>query len=83
MSKENTIDHYQGIPLEETNPTPDNIVRLIQLSELRVPLGETIGVVVEDENCEVRNIDYAWFDRTRNMVRLTLRKTKFEDCEEV
>lgn len=41
------------------------------------------AVVVEDENCEVRYVEYAWYDKERDMLRLTLRETKFEDCEEV
>lgn len=41
------------------------------------------AVVVEDEFCEVRHVDYAWYDKERQMLRLTLRKTKFEDCEEL
>jgi hypothetical protein len=44
---------------------------------------DTTAVMVEDENGEVRNVEFAWYDKERDMLRLTLRKTKFEDCEEV
>lgn len=40
------------------------------------------GVVVEDENGEIRHITYAWYDKERQMLRLTIGETKFEDFKE-
>ena len=45
-------------------------------------LGEPVPVVVEDENGRIANISYAWFDKERGMVRISVAETKFEDYEE-
>lgn len=37
------------------------------------------GIVVEDENGEVRNITFAWYDKQREMLRMTIGGTRFED----
>lgn len=37
-------------------------------------------VVVEDENGEIRNITYAWYDNLNGMVRLSVAGTVFQDA---
>lgn len=44
--------------------------------------GEPVPVVVEDEEGEIRNITYAWYDKERGMVRISVAETKFEDYQE-
>ena len=41
-----------------------------------------IDVVAEDDNGEVRYVEFAWYDEQRKMLRLTLRNVLFTDNEE-
>lgn len=52
------------------------------LTEAEKTAGEPVPVVVEDEEGEIRNIVYAWYDKERGMVRLSVAETKFEDYTE-
>lgn len=65
--------------VDTANPNPQELMNGIAKSMLRLPLDSELGVVVEDENGEIRNITYMWFDREREMLRLTIGDTLFVD----
>lgn len=46
------------------------------------PDGKDVAIVVEDSEGEIRPIVYAWYDATRDMVRLSLEDTRFQDYDE-
>ena len=53
-----------------------DIVRVIEDASKVI---NPVPIVVEDEEGEIRNITYAWYDNLRGMVRLSIADTKFED----
>ena len=56
-----------------------DIVRVIEDASKVI---NPVPIVVEDEEGEIRNITYAWYDNLRGMVRLSIADTKFEDYKE-
>ena len=76
-----TDKEYEGFSKPEGNfDYGQDLIGVIQDAEKT--LGEPVPVVVEDEEGEIRNIAYAWFDKERGMVRISVAETKFEDYEE-
>ncbi len=64
------------------NPDWNDIASGIEKAALAYNGSEEIGVVVEDTEGEIRNITAMWYDRVREMVRLKIGNTKFEDADE-
>ena len=79
---ETQVMDYISLKCGFSNPDPFKLAECIQKAILYNQSNEEIGVVVEDEEGEIRNIGYVWFDQERQMLRLTIQKTKFEDYEE-
>lgn len=64
------------------NPTPAQLLDGISNAMLITPADEELGVVVEDEEGEIRNITNMWYDKERGMLRLTIGETRFQDYKE-
>lgn len=60
------------------NPTMTKLHEMIEVV-LLLYQNDNPGIVVEDENGEVRNITGAWYDKQREMLRLTVGETIFKD----
>ena len=55
------------------------MTKLHEMMEVAMLLYDNAGVVVEDEDGEIRNITFAWYDKKREMLRLTVGGTIFKD----
>ena len=75
-----TEDEYNGAcePGGSVEYAQD-IVRVIEGARRVI---DPVPIVVEDENGEIRNITYAWYDNLRGMVRLSIADTVFQDYDE-
>lgn len=65
----------------EAGATDPSMLKLHEMIEVVLLLykDNNPGIVVEDENGEVRNITGAWYDKQREMLRLTVGETIFKD----
>lgn len=76
--KEREIQLRKEVEEGAENPS---ILKLHQMIEVVCLLykNDDPGIVVEDENGEIRNITFAWYDKEREMLRLTVGETVFKD----
>lgn len=83
MSKEREDQLRNEVETGHKDPAPLVVKNMIEIVHLLYdrPLNDSPGLVVEDENGEIRHITFAWYDKQRDMIRLTVGETKFEDCE--
>lgn len=77
------IELVNALNMELKDGTAVELCKSIQDMMLEVPdANNDIPIFAEDENGRLENITYAWYDRSRKMIRLTVGDVEFKDAEE-